>query len=515
MKVSMMKISIGKYPAITPRSVIALTAAAVLALILLLGTAGGASAQAGQHTFSGAATVNSQAIAEGSSVVAATADNPYQAIALTDASGQYTLTVGAGLEIRFYVNGVDTGINRTTAAGSTETLDLNANTGSTTQDPQQFMHRFYGRAAVDGRSAPLGAFVTALAGSRIVHRTLVNSQGQYSLKIPLGETVGTALTFAIDGLPTGHTDTVRATSDDVLLNLTANTQGIPPAQYTPPAPSPTTPATAAPAPPATTPPTAVPAQPTAPPAATAAPAQPTPVVVTATPAPAAPAATQAVVVATQVPAAQPAQTGQAFRVGPTVRLRPLNDVIEANSDGLVEVLFRNPALNDNAMVVDLSVSVPSGFHLYGDGFASDVAAGTASATYSVPPGNSRTIYINLKAEKVGRTNIQFSAVYWPEGNKDAYSPVSLTHPFEVLEASADPLQPPADTGPVATVPAAAPAQQQGGSQTGSSPPADSDPSASCSLSPDGSAANGAGDMALLALPLLALGGLVWIRRRRS
>ena len=122
-----------------------------------------------------------------------------------------------------------------------------------------------------------------------------------------------------------------------------------------------------------------------------------------------------------------------------MRLRPVNDVIDQDQDGIVELLFRNPALNDTDMIVDMSISVPSGFHLYGEGFATDVAAGTASGLFEVAPGQSRTIYLNIKAEKVGRTPIHFSGVYWPRGNKDIFSPVSLTHPFVVNEPSPEPL----------------------------------------------------------------------------
>ena len=200
-----------------------------------------------------------------------------------------------------------------------------------------------------------------------------------------------------------------------------------------------------------------------------------------------------------------------------MRLRPVNDVIDQDQDGIVELLFRNPALNDTDMIVDMSISVPSGFHLYGEGFATDVAAGTASGLFEVAPGQSRTIYLNIKAEKVGRTPIHFSGVYWPRGNKDIFSPVSLTHPFVVNEPSPEPLSstptnPSQVTGAPATggeaAPTSAPAAPSGQSNDGA-------PSASCSLSPDGAGGNGVGDMTLLALPLLGLAGLAGLRRFRK
>jgi hypothetical protein len=69
------------------------------------------------------------------------------------------------------------------------------------------------------------------------------------------------------------------------------------------------------------------------------------------------------------------------------------------------------------------------------------AAGTVYGQFTAPPGTARTIYLNIKADRTaaGKTYfIHFNGVYWPDGNKDAYNPISLTHPFKVLEASPDP-----------------------------------------------------------------------------
>ena len=179
----------------------------------------------------------------------------------------------------------------------------------------------------------------------------------------------------------------------------------------------------------------------------------------------------------------------------------------------MEIIFRNPALNETAMVVDLTVSLTGGLHVYGEGFATDSAAGTESGTYNVSPGQRITVYLNVKADKSGQLPIQFSGAYWPEGNKDLYNPISLSHSFQVNQASRNPLN-------------SAPTNSErvsggGGSQSGasgsggSSGSGDGDPSASCSLSPSGSGASGAGDTALLALPLLGLAGMVVVRRRRG
>ena len=206
----------------------------------------------------------------------------------------------------------------------------------------------------------------------------------------------------------------------------------------------------------------------------------------------APAPTMEVPTPTPVPP-QLSSIAGAFRVGPTTSIRPVNDVISFNQDGLIEVMFRNPILNDVAMEVELSVSVPAGFHLYGEGLASDVAAGTASAHYTVHPGHTRTVYLNVKAAKIGQSTLHFSANYWPAGNKDLFNPTSLTHPFTVTEASKDPLKPP-NAGDNAT--------GDDGNTSG--------PAASCAL---GSVANG--DLSLLSIGLLGLTGMMFVRRKRS
>ena len=136
-----------------------------------------------------------------------------------------------------------------------------------------------------------------------------------------------------------------------------------------------------------------------------------------------------------------AATPAKFRVGPEVRLRPVNDVIEAQQDGIVELFMRNPSLNDVTLHVDASVSVPSGIHVYGEGFAQAVGAGTAAGTFDIPPGTARTIIVVIKADKsarLGSHTIQFSGLYYAGDNKDGYQPLSLTYPIVVKEASKEP-----------------------------------------------------------------------------
>jgi len=136
-----------------------------------------------------------------------------------------------------------------------------------------------------------------------------------------------------------------------------------------------------------------------------------------------------------------APTEAKFRVGPTVTLRPVNDVIDKSQDGLVELYMNNPSLNDVTLTADVQISVPSGIHVYGEGFGYGAAAGTVAGKFEVPPGTVRTIHINIKSEKVGDFTVHFTGLYWPNDDKDAFQQISLTHPLTVNEPSPDPLDP--------------------------------------------------------------------------
>ena len=139
--------------------------------------------------------------------------------------------------------------------------------------------------------------------------------------------------------------------------------------------------------------------------------------------------------------ATPVPTEAKFRVGPTVTLRPVNDVINKSQDGLVELYMNNPSLNDVRLTADVQISVPSGIHVYGEGFGYGAAAGTVAGKFEVPPGTVRTIHINIKSEKAGTFTVHFTGLYWPGDDKDAFQQISLTHPLTVEEPSPDPMDP--------------------------------------------------------------------------
>lgn len=153
------------------------------------------------------------------------------------------------------------------------------------------------------------------------------------------------------------------------------------------------------------------------------------------------------VAATPTVAATPGK----FRVGPSITLRPVIDVIETNQDGIVELFMTNPSLNDVTLTVDAQIKVPSGIHVYGESFGQGSGAGVVAGTFSVPPGTSRTIIVTVKADKsarIGSHTLSFTGLYWPGNDKDNYQPLSLTYSVTVKEPSKDPESAPSNTNAV-------------------------------------------------------------------
>lgn len=145
--------------------------------------------------------------------------------------------------------------------------------------------------------------------------------------------------------------------------------------------------------------------------------------------------------ATPAPTAPAGKSEAKFRVGPTVRLRPVTEVIDSSRDGIIELYMDNPSLNDVTLHADVRISVPAGIHIHGEGFGLAGAAGTVYGIFDLPPGTVRTIAVLIKADesaRLGQHTLQFSGLYYPGDNKDLYNPISLTYPITVKEASKKP-----------------------------------------------------------------------------
>ena len=126
-----------------------------------------------------------------------------------------------------------------------------------------------------------------------------------------------------------------------------------------------------------------------------------------------------------------------FRENPTIRLRPVQDRINSDQDGIIEVFMVNPSVNEVTISADIVIGVPSGVHVYGEGFACGATgAGACSGSFSILPAQSKTVVVNVKADKVGSHQIHFSGLWWPGEDRDFRQPISLTHPFEVVSPSA-------------------------------------------------------------------------------
>ncbi len=121
-----------------------------------------------------------------------------------------------------------------------------------------------------------------------------------------------------------------------------------------------------------------------------------------------------------------------FRVAPTTMIKPITDVIGKNEVGIVELFMNNPSSNDVALNVDVTISVPSGIHVYGESL---VKTGDAvSGMFIVPPGKAKTITVVIKADKtvsIGNHILQFAV-------NNNYGGGSLSYSVTVKEASNNP-----------------------------------------------------------------------------
>ena len=129
--------------------------------------------------------------------------------------------------------------------------------------------------------------------------------------------------------------------------------------------------------------------------------------------------------------------GSGFRENPTTRLRPVQDRITSDQDGIIEVFIVNPSVNEVTISVDIVIAVPSGVHVYGEGFACGATgAGACSGSFTILPAQSKTVVVNIKSDKIGSHIVHFSGYWWPGEDRDMRQPISLTHPFEVVSPSA-------------------------------------------------------------------------------
>lgn len=126
-------------------------------------------------------------------------------------------------------------------------------------------------------------------------------------------------------------------------------------------------------------------------------------------------------------------SSDSFRADPVIKIRPLNDIINISTEGIIELYMDNPGVNDAVLNVDIRMNVPSGVHILGEGFGEFSGAGTVYGKFNISPGSAKTIYINVRPEKTGKFFVQLDAIYWPGNNKESYQQIILTHDFRSVE----------------------------------------------------------------------------------
>ena len=85
------------------------------------------------------------------------------------------------------------------------------------------------------------------------------------------------------------------------------------------------------------------------------------------------------------------------------------------------------------------------------------AAGTCKGLFTAPPGTVRNLPMIVKADQIGEYFIHLLGRYWPEGDPDAWNPISLTTPITVKSISSNP----GDSSPTNQEKVAAVGQQGG------------------------------------------------------
>ena len=74
------------------------------------------------------------------------------------------------------------------------------------------------------------------------------------------------------------------------------------------------------------------------------------------------------------------------------------------------------------------------------------AAGRCQGSFTAPPGSVRNMPIIIKADSPGNYFIHMNGRYWPENDRDGWTPMSLSTPIRVGGGFAQAARCPADVG---------------------------------------------------------------------
>ena len=88
--------------------------------------------------------------------------------------------------------------------------------------------------------------------------------------------------------------------------------------------------------------------------------------------------------ASEAPEASEEEEGK-MRVGPSVKLSALRDIITEEQDALVDLFWSNSALNERNVNIELTVDLPSGLYMYSANGAMACAAGRCQGIFEAVP----------------------------------------------------------------------------------------------------------------------------------
>lgn len=136
--------------------------------------------------------------------------------------------------------------------------------------------------------------------------------------------------------------------------------------------------------------------------------------------------------------ADPTAPSCIIREGLQVMMQNVRDEIDKDTDGHVELSFRNPLINDCVIQAELRIITPNELLVFGKEGVVSGGAGTLNAVATVPPGTERISVMDFKGVQQGdNLIIRFSGNYWPVGNKSAAQGVSTKVSMSVVEASSE------------------------------------------------------------------------------
>lgn len=125
-----------------------------------------------------------------------------------------------------------------------------------------------------------------------------------------------------------------------------------------------------------------------------------------------------------------------FKIQPTVRFITLSDTINKTNDGTILIFAQNPSSNNFTVSVDLSVIGPPEIYFYNTQlFRLNETNGITNTFFAVKSGQERTIYINVKSDKIGAYSVKIEGEYYPVGIMADKQKLSFTQIFKVAEPS--------------------------------------------------------------------------------